>query len=157
MSLAEIARLGGPRAFVGNRSSHRPRPPSLRTTLSAFRSAAGWLPLIPYLGLGAVLALVTGTITGDAWSRVGNAYYVLYSRDPHLAAIGFVWNPLPSLAALPILPFSGWWPALRTQGFAGNLVSALFMAGAVAVAWRILREMRLTPFVAGALTALFAI
>jgi len=157
MSLAEVARLGGPRAFVGNRSSHRPRPPSLRTTLSAFRSAAGWLPLIPYLGLGAVLALVTGTITGDAWSRVGNAYYVLFSRDPHLAAIGFVWNPLPSLVELPLLPFAALWPALVDRGFAGNLMSAVFMAIAVRQLWLWLADLAVRTPVRLALTLAFAV
>ncbi|WP_415635168.1 hypothetical protein, partial [Propionibacterium acidifaciens] len=46
----------------------------------------------------------------DAMSRVANGYYVLFSRDPHLAAIGFVWNPLPSLAAIPLLLATPLWP-----------------------------------------------
>src|ERR1041385_9278526 len=50
-----------------------------------------------YIALGSYLALVLHAYHGDAYSRVANAYYVLYSRDPHLAAIGFVWMPLPSL------------------------------------------------------------
>src|SRR5690349_4617983 len=39
----------------------------------------------------------------DSLSRTANAFYVLFSRDPHLAAVGFVWNPLPSLIQLPLL------------------------------------------------------
>ena len=42
-----------------------------------------WLLLLPGAGQA---------FQGDAYSRVGNAYYVLFSRDPHLAAIGFVWG-----------------------------------------------------------------
>ncbi|MGZ6913590.1 MAG: glycosyltransferase family 39 protein, partial [Acidimicrobiia bacterium] len=86
-----------------------------------------------YCAAGWNLAIVHHAIVGDAMARVANAYYVGFSRDPHLAAVGFVWNPLPSFAAFPLVALSRWWPALRTQGFAGNLVSAGFMAGSVAV------------------------
>ena len=88
------------------------------------------LALVGYLVLALLLVYVSQAIVGDAWSRVGNAYYMLFSRDPHLAAIGFVWNPLPSLAVLPLLPFSLIWPDLVGAGLAGNIVSALFMVPA---------------------------
>src|SRR3982074_579514 len=83
--------------------------------------------------LAAATYLVFGVhvVIGDALSRVANAQYVLFSRDPHLAAIGFVWNPLPSLVELIVLPFRSLWPVLAQVGFAANLMSALFMAGAV--------------------------
>jgi Dolichyl-phosphate-mannose-protein mannosyltransferase len=83
-----------------------------------------------YLALAVVMVLQMNLIVSDAWSRVGNAYYVLYSRDPHLAAIGFVWNPLPSLLLLPLLLAQPLWPPLVEQGFAGNIVSVVAMAGA---------------------------
>ncbi|WP_344406082.1 hypothetical protein, partial [Dactylosporangium fulvum] len=70
-------------------------------------------------------------IPGDSASRVANAYYVLFSRDPHLAAVGFVWNPLPSLLLLPVLPFKAVVPALTAGGLLAALSSALFMAGTV--------------------------
>ncbi|WP_139693091.1 hypothetical protein [Sporolactobacillus terrae] len=69
-------------------------------------------------------------IPGDAISRVANAYYVLFSRNPHLGAIGFVWNPLPSLLMLPIILFSRWVPQLASEGIAGIIVTAFFAAGA---------------------------
>ncbi|HET9692728.1 MAG TPA: hypothetical protein VFP61_16395 [Acidimicrobiales bacterium] len=56
---------------------------------------------------GWVLDVRYHTIQDDGLSRLANAYYVLHSRDHHLAAIGFVWNPLPSLLDLPITLFSG--------------------------------------------------
>jgi len=93
-----------------------------------------------YLAAGAFLAIGHNLLEGDAVSRVGNAYWVLYSRDPHLAAIGFVWNPLPSLAMLPVLLFKSVWPDLARIGFASNIVSAPFMAGMVYQANRFLRE-----------------
>ncbi len=59
---------------------------------------------------------------GDAVARTANAFWVLFSRDPHLSAIGFVWNPLPSLMQLPLVA------ALRLLHvdilLAGNLMSA---------------------------------
>jgi hypothetical protein len=97
--------------------------------------------VLAYLTVGWLMVFVAQTVVGDAWSRVGNAYYILFSRDPHLAAIGFVWNPLPSLAVLPLLPLSIIWPDLVGAGFAGNIVSALFMAAAVVQVAGMLRDL----------------
>lgn len=83
-----------------------------------------------YFAVGAVLVLRYNLFDPDAPSRVANAGYVFLSRDPHLSAIGFVWNPLPSLAQIPVLAFADWWPALKTHGLAATVQSALFMAGA---------------------------
>lgn len=65
----------------------------------------------------------------DAMSRVANAFYVLYSRDPHLAAIGFVWNPLPSLVNILFLLLYPIFPEVASHGLAGVLMSSLFAAG----------------------------
>jgi len=78
------------------------------------------------LALGAYMAIGNGFIYGDALSRLANAFYVLYSRDPHLAAIGFVWNPLPSLLALPFLALYPLFPVLVTSGMIMAAISALF-------------------------------
>ncbi|MFD1677498.1 ArnT family glycosyltransferase [Alicyclobacillus fodiniaquatilis] len=64
----------------------------------------------------------------DGISRVANAFYVLYSRDPHLGAIGFVWNPLPSVIDLLFLSLYHWIPAMATKGIAGLLMSSIFAA-----------------------------
>jgi hypothetical protein len=61
---------------------------------------------------------------GDAISRVANAYYVLFSRNPHLGAIGFIWNPLPSLLELPLVTLHPWFGSVVTKGLAGSLISA---------------------------------
>ena len=107
------------------------------------------LAWIAYMIVAVAVVLGAHSIIGDAWSRVANAYYILYSRDPHLAAVGFVWNPLPSIAVLPLLPLKAIWPAIVSTGFAASIVSALCMAGAVyemhgiAVDWGIRRPARL--------------
>src|SRR5262245_9211017 len=64
-------------------------------------------------------------IPNDASSRLANAYYVLFSRDPHLAAVGFVWNPLPSLMLLPVLPLKALVPAFTQEALLAPLTSAM--------------------------------
>ncbi|AMO63434.1 Predicted membrane protein [Mycolicibacterium phlei] len=92
---------------------------------------------VGYFTLGAVLIIRYDIFDWDALSRVANAGFTLMSRDPHLAAVGFVWNPLPSLVQIPFLPLSYWWPGIKTYGLTGNLQSALFMAGSALVVRRI--------------------
>jgi hypothetical protein len=104
---------------------------------------------LAYMATAILVILRYHSIIGDTWSRVANAYYALYSRDPHLAAIGFVWNPLPSIAVMPLLPLKAFWPDIVATGFAASIVSALCMAGAVwqihgiALDWGLRRSARL--------------
>jgi hypothetical protein len=91
-----------------------------------------------YLGIGEYVMFVLHAYHGDAYSRVANAYWVLFSRDPHLAAIGFVWMPLPSIFELALLPAKVVFPALAADGFAAVIMSATFMALAVATLYGIL-------------------
>lgn len=96
----------------------RQRPGWEGRTLSV---AAG----LVYLGLMAYLMREDLLFT-DAVSRVGNAFYALHSRDPHLAAVGFVWNPLPSVMAMPLLLLSPLSPVLVGHlGLAGALPTVL--------------------------------
>ncbi|MFS0898603.1 hypothetical protein [Mycolicibacterium litorale] len=90
-----------------------------------------------YFAVGAVLVLRYNIFEPDAPNRVANAGFALQSRDPHLSAIGFVWNPLPSIVEIPLVWLSQWWPALKHAGLAGVVQSALFMAGAAVVLRRI--------------------
>ncbi len=120
------------------------------------RSSPFLLPLAVYLVVGAVLAFHYASFQGDGQNRVADAYYVLFSRDPHLAAIGFVWNPLPTLAVLPLLPFKFLWPTLTERAYAGDIVSALFMAGAVYQLQAMLADLGVRLLPRAALTALFA-
>jgi hypothetical protein len=108
-----------------------PRPGAITLPRSLFVVAGA-----AYLVVAVVLER-RGVLFGDALARVGNAYGVIFSRDPHLAAIGFVWNPLPSVLAMPFLLVKGWFPSLASAGFAGAIVSALAMAAAVALTYRV--------------------
>ena len=84
-----------------------------------------------YVAVAAYLVLHLNFMIGDALARVDNAFNVLFTRDPHLAAIGFYWPPLPSFLELPIIAFKPFFPALVTKGFAGSIEAALFGAGTV--------------------------
>jgi hypothetical protein len=77
----------------------------------------------------------------DAVSRMANGFYVLFSRHPHLAAIGFVWNPLQSVFDMVPLLVKPLWPAVASNDFAGSLVSVLCMSGAAFQIHECLREM----------------
>ena len=85
--------------------------------------------------VAALLVFAEHAIVSDAWSRVASAHAVLNSRDPHLAATGFVWSPLPTLALIPLVAPVDIWPALVRDGFAASILSALAMAAAVIQFW----------------------
>lgn len=80
--------------------------------------AAWWLAYVWYIG------------NSDALLRTAHAFFVLFSRDPHLAAIGFVWPPLPSLMQLPILLLTRW---LGHAAFSGPILSSVWGAVALVV------------------------
>lgn len=90
---------------------------------------ARWLGLLAFFignGIGAYLTLHLHYMSYDAVSRVAHAFFVLWSRDPHLGAIGFVWTPLSSILAMPLVLLYPLWPALVREGVAGIPISALF-------------------------------
>jgi hypothetical protein len=155
----DVAPLGAtPKGPPGATRPVGPRPPRghrpIRRRSGALLYAVAFTG---YLSTGLTLMLHYGYHAGDAISRTANASYVLFSRDPHLAAIGFVWNPLPSLVEIPILCFSSLWPALLHQGAAGAFMSAAFMAGAVVQLRGILVDRRIGRGWVWGLTAAFAL
>lgn len=84
-----------------------------------------------YLAVGFYLALDVGYLQGDALSRVADTRSALFSRDPHLAALGFVFTPLLALAQLPLVALSDWFPVLSRYGLTSVIVTSMAMAGAV--------------------------
>lgn len=79
-------------------------------------------------------------IYDDGLARISQALIVFYSRDPHLAAIGFVWMPLPVLSNLPLVlllkPFN-------LILFVGPLMSAIYSAFALTQLNEILKYFQL--------------
>lgn len=94
--------------------------------------------------LGYYIAVTVGFMHSDAISRVANAYYVLYSRDPHLAAIGFVWNPLPSLLELIPLLFNPLYPKLASHGVASVILTSIFAGMTASLLFRACRRFELS-------------
>jgi hypothetical protein len=93
-----------------------------------------------YLAIAAWAVLGHNLVMGDAVSRLANASYALRGRDPHLEAIGFVWNPLPTLVMMVLLLARRAWAPLGNPGLAASWSSALFMAATVAATVRTLRR-----------------
>ncbi|MGA2037293.1 MAG: hypothetical protein ABSH04_06895 [Acidimicrobiales bacterium] len=110
-----------------------------------------------YLVVAMLLAFKYQVYPPDAVSRMANGFYVLYSRHPHFAAIGFVWNPLQSILDMLPLLFKDVWSALASHDVAGSLVSVSCMTGAVHQLRRALLESGVQRAPRLVLTALFAL
>jgi len=139
-----------------------PRPRAIAYGRLRFRRPSdAWivfgLALGLYLAVAAILVFKGNAVAGDGISRVGTANGVLFSRDPHLAAVGFVWSPLPNLVLVPLVPLKFLWPALVQQAFLGNIVSSLFMAGAVYQMLRFLQDLGVRRALQLMLIACFAL
>ncbi len=83
---------------------------------------------------------------GDSLARTNDAKAIIFSRDPHAAAIGVYWMPLPTLVQLPFVAIL---EPLRHVEFAGPLSTAFFGGGTVLVLGRMCRDLglsRLTGF-----------
>lgn len=146
MTVIELPRVAAAQAAPLEPKPVRTRGFALFGALAGMYFAVGWLLVTRY-----------NLFDPDAPSRVANAGYVIASRDPHLSAVGFVWNPLPSLVEVPILKLSQWWPALRSRGLAGVVQSAMFMAGAAIMVGRIARDRGLSARWRGLAIAAFAL
>jgi len=114
------------------------RGPGRRTREGVLeRRLAVAVSFVGFVVLGYISSAIGGMIPGDALSRVGSGQSVLFSRDPHLEAIGFIWGPFPTLFQLPFIALRWLWLPLTSAGMAAIIVSALFMAGTLSqlLAW----------------------
>ena len=111
--------------------------------------------LVFNLAVGAYQVFQLDFVYGDSLARVGQAYRVLFSRDPHLAALGFIWLPLPSILELPLVIFRDLFPPLVSQGFAGNIITALFSSGVLVVLNKIFRHFGVSSLFRYSLLALY--
>lgn len=100
------------------------------------------------------LAIGQQAYARDALARTSSAVSTVLGRDPHLAAIGFIWNPLPSLVQVPLVPLLAGFGAVH---LAGPLMSATFGAGAVWMLDRLYRTIGLTGPWRVALLLLYAL
>lgn len=121
----------------------------------AFRIAS--LFSIFYLIVGMVLVYRYGVIMVDNGARVANALYTIASPGFHLAQIGFIWNPLPSLLEIPLVSLRSFWPALARDGLAGIFVSAVFGGISIFNIYKILAMFGVDGFYRTAITILFGL
>lgn len=111
------------------------------------------------------LALICGyelvfryhVVMGDAMSRALSGLYAVFRPQFHLASVGFLWNPLPSLMAIPLQELRFLWPPMAEWGFAGNVISATFGAIGAFHLNRLLWRFGLTRSVRLLWTALFVL
>ena len=97
-----------------------------------------WLLFLGFLIFYTLVAIYLNVVLqiyhNDAISRTALAFFTTFGRDPHLAAIGFVWQPFPSFAQIPLIvllkPFG-----LTT--LAGPLVTSFFGALSVLIIYKI--------------------
>ena len=115
------------------------------------------LALGVYLVVAILLDFKYRTFALDSFSRMANGFDIIYSRDPHLSAVGFVWDPLTSVADMVVLTGNHLWPALSHNNMAGSLVSSFAMAGAVYQLCASLREWGVSRIPRLVLTAFFAL
>jgi hypothetical protein len=132
-------------------------PHSRRLPRPGEPGAVFWLALTAYLAAAACFALSEHLVASDAYARVAIAHRILFSRDPHLAAIGFVWSPLPVLALLPLVPLKWMLPALTDYAVVADVVSAVCMAGVAREVFAFLRDMEVGRTGRWVLTAAFAL
>jgi len=100
-------------------------------TDSRVRWLAFTVAFVCYASAGYWLQVRHGFIIGDALARVAAAQSVLFSRSPHVAAIGFIFTPLTAAVQIPLVALAPLWPDAVARAFTGSLMSAAFMAGAV--------------------------
>ena len=132
--------------------SNNPRRVQIKDT-----TLLGVASFIFYIVVGLYLVLHLHYYSPDNGSRVANAYYVLFSRDPHLGAIGFIWNPLPSVFELPFVALHPIWPGLVSKGIAGIIVSAVFGSIGVVALVRILAGFNVPKVWRISITIIFAL
>ncbi len=90
---------------------------------------------------------------GDSIARMNDARAMLYSRDPHLAALGLYWMPLPTVGQLPFMLILS---PLHHAELSGPLACAAVGALTVLVIARICWEVHLSKPLAIAFTLVYA-
>jgi hypothetical protein len=105
-----------------------------------------------YVAAGCYMLYSVHYAIGDALSRSEDARAVLFSRDPHLAAWGFVWFPGPVVLELPFMLIVS---PLNQAALAGPLSTAMCGTITILVMVKVLRRLDLSEALVAALTAVY--
>ena len=117
-----------PATHTQQRNDARSAPGASRASDTASRLLLAGLiaaSVALFFGVAIYLYFVVEMRVGDAWSRTANGMLILFSRDPHIAAVGFVWNPAPSILQLPLI--LALWP-FHLPLFSGPVFSVITAA-----------------------------
>jgi hypothetical protein len=114
---------------------HMKRSQSQKSSRFWIKALVLLVPFLLFVAVACYMVFGLHFLYGDALSRTFHAYAVFFGNDPKLAAIGLVWPPVPTLVQLPFVLIA----PLNTYGIAGNLTSALFMAGTLLVLYKVCR------------------
>ena len=87
-----------------------------------------------YFCAGGYLAYELKIFHNDAVARTALGFFTAFGRNPHLAAVGFVWQPLPSLLQVPLLFVLR---PIGLQMLAGALVASIVGAAGVVTLYNI--------------------
>lgn len=144
-------RYGGPQTFVRPKFETAGSAKYTRVSTPGRAVERRSSPLLGVFGAGLVLYVIAAWVAAyilfrynaDGTARIVQAAGVFFSRDPHLAAIGFVWPPLPVTVNLPLVLL------LKPFGLvlmAGPVMSAIFGAFALTQLWEVLRRFDVPAF-----------
>ena len=121
--LPRDTQLSGARPAAERRTVPAPRPRAWREPFGVFA-----ISFAAYGALGLYTTLALKIVLGDGESRLAHAYFTLWNTPGKLAAIGFYWPPMQTLA---LIPFAAVRP-LATSLVALPIASALFAAAVLA-------------------------
>lgn len=121
------------------------------------QTAIGVISASVYAAVAVYLVVGRNSIAVDSMARLANGSFVFFGRDPHLGAVGFVWNPLPSLAVAPLLLLHSLFPVLLVRALAGNIVTAVVMGLVVVVFAGTARDLGLGRSIRVPVTVAFAL
>jgi hypothetical protein len=132
---------------VPERAPTGPALPSRGPFLSNWPLVLALVSFGVYVAAGCFMLYSAHYEIGDALSRSADARFVLFSRDPHLAAWGFVWFPGPVVLELPFMAVLS---PLNHAALAGPLSTAMCGGLTVLVLVKLFRRLGLSePMVAG--------
>lgn len=121
---------------------------SFRRRIISWPRVLAFVCLVIYVAVGAWLLFDLHYVIGDSMVRSTNARLMLFGRDPHLAALGFVWMPLPVVCTLPLtLLLEPFGLAL----FAGAAGTSMAGSLTILVLARTCTDLGLRPFVSAAI------
>jgi len=135
-------------ASVVSRRSRRPRHAAAWVAFAVVAAAQA--------GFGIWMAS-RGFRFGDAFYRSTSALSILFSSDPKLANVGFVWVPLPTLLNLPWILAYPVWPGVVSSGAASALSSAVCGGATAAIQLLTARRLGVPRWASWSLAALVAL